>query len=186
MDELARQVAAERFQIIETNCKELRFSFSRCDVILDLILINDKELECIDDAKILGLRISSNLKWNNHISDIIKMVNSLLYFEKVKICIRLVTEYACPVYRDSLPQYLYSDIESYQERSLHTIFSQCSYQEALGKAGISTLYERHENSIVKVFKEVCNDQNHKLYHLLQSPNQCNVNLEESAPFQTTN
>ena len=120
VDELARQVAADKFQLNEPKCKELRISFSRSDVILDPILINDKELECVEDAKSLGLRIWNNLKWNNHISDIIKKVNSCLYFlsqlkrSGVKIkelllfyltCIRPVTEYACPVYHDSLPHY---------------------------------------------------------------------------------
>ena len=60
------------------------------------------------------------------LSDIIKKVSSRLYFlsqlkrSGVKrtelllfslICIRPVTEYACPVYHDSLPHYLHSDIE---------------------------------------------------------------------------
>ena len=99
-------------------------------MIFDPILINDKELECVEDAKILGLRILNNLKWNNHISDIIKKVNSRLYFlsllkhSGVKIqelllfyltCIRPVTEYNCPVYHDSLLQCLHSDIERCQK-----------------------------------------------------------------------
>ena len=197
VDELARQVAADKFQLNESKCKELRISFSRSDVILDPIFINDKELECVEDAKILGLRISNNLKWNNHISDIIKKVNSCLYClsqlkrSGVKIkelllfyltCIRPVTEYAYPVYHDSLPQYLHSDIERCQKRALHIIFQQCSYQEALGKAGILTLYERREKSVVKLFKEVCKDRNHKLYHLLPPPNLCKVNLRRKRTF----
>ena len=47
VDELARQVAADKFQLNESKCKELRISFSRSDVILDPIFINDKELECV-------------------------------------------------------------------------------------------------------------------------------------------
>ena len=160
---------------------------------ITIILINDKELECVEDAKLLGLRISNNLKWNNHISDIIKKVNSLSQLKRsgVKIkelllfyltCIRPVTECACPVYHDSLPQYLHSDIERCQKRALRIIFPQCSHQGALGKAGIVTLYERRENSVVKLFKEVCKDPNHKLYHLLPPPNQCKVNLRRKRTF----
>ena len=55
VDELARQVAADKFQLNETKCKELRISFSHSDVILDPILINVKELECVEDAKVLSL-----------------------------------------------------------------------------------------------------------------------------------
>ena len=66
VDELARQVTADKLQF--------RISCSRSDVILHSILINHKELECVDDAKFLRLRISNSLKWNFHISDIIKKV----------------------------------------------------------------------------------------------------------------
>ena len=50
VDDLATQVAADKYQLNETKCKELRSSFSRSDVVLDPILINDKELECVDDG----------------------------------------------------------------------------------------------------------------------------------------
>ena len=44
------------------------------------------------------------------------------------------------------------------------------------------LDERRENTVVKLFKEVCNDPNHKLYHLLPPPNQCNINLRRKSSF----
>jgi hypothetical protein len=34
----------------------------------------------IQNAKILGLTISSNLKWTNHINEVIKKANKRLYF----------------------------------------------------------------------------------------------------------
>ena len=75
-------------------------------------------------------------------------------------CIRPYTEYPCPVYHDSLPQYLHSDIKRCPKHALRIIFLQCLHQEALGKAGIVTLYEHRENTVVKLFKEVCNDPHH--------------------------
>ena len=51
-------------------------SFSQSELELDPILINGKKLEHVEDAKILGLRLSSNLKCNNHLPDITKKVNS--------------------------------------------------------------------------------------------------------------
>lgn len=104
-----------------------------------------------------------------------RLINSRLYFlSQLKCsglkrkelllfyltCIRPYTEYACPVYHDSLPQYLHSDIKRCLKHALRIIFPQCLHQEALGKAGIVTLYEHHENTVVKLFKEVCNDPNH--------------------------
>ena len=61
MEGLSWRVAADKFQLHKTKCKEVHFSFSYFDVIFDPILINDKELECVDDAKILRLCISNKL-----------------------------------------------------------------------------------------------------------------------------
>ena len=51
-------------------------------------------------------------------------------------------------------------------------FPHYSYQKALAKAGIITLYERRENTVVKLFLEVykINAQNHQLYQMLLSFN----------------
>ena len=46
-------------------------------------------------------------------------------------CIRPVTEYACPVYHHSLPQYLSVDLERCQRQALRIIYPDCSYNEAL-------------------------------------------------------
>ena len=59
MDDLARQVAAYNFQSNETNVKNCVLVSVVPDVILDPILINDKELECVDNVQILGPRIFS-------------------------------------------------------------------------------------------------------------------------------
>ena len=76
-------------------------------------MINGQDLECVEQAMILGLQISCDLTWNNHVSEAVKKVNKRLYFlcqlkrAQVKkeefllvylTCIRPVTEYACPVY----------------------------------------------------------------------------------------
>ena len=44
------------------------------------IVVDGKELERVTSAKLLGLTISSNLTWNEHISDVIKKASKRLYF----------------------------------------------------------------------------------------------------------
>ena len=39
--------------------------------MFDPIIVNGEMLEVVDSAKILGLTVSNNLKWNNHIDQII-------------------------------------------------------------------------------------------------------------------
>ena len=85
----------------------------------------------------MDVTISSSLKWNMHIEDIIKKANKWLYclvqLKRAKVpekeivqfyctCIRPVLEYAAPVLHHSLPQYLVDDLERVQQRSLGTIF----------------------------------------------------------------
>jgi hypothetical protein len=48
-------------------------------------------------------------------------------------------EYACPVFHDSLPNYLCEDLEKLQKRALHIIFPTLPYAEALVEAGVDSL-----------------------------------------------
>ena len=48
-------------------------------------------------------------------------------------CVRPVAEYACPVFHDSLPQYLSQDLEKLQKRALRIIHPGLSYPEALSE-----------------------------------------------------
>ena len=70
--------------------QNMQFNADKCKVmVIDLkkqkhsfrpLLVNEKELKKVDHTKILGLTISSNLKWNNDIYKSIKKVNTHLYF----------------------------------------------------------------------------------------------------------
>jgi hypothetical protein len=44
--------------------------FSTTKTGFDPILINDKEIEVIPEAKLLGLTITNDLKWNSHVKNI--------------------------------------------------------------------------------------------------------------------
>ena len=59
---------------IESNsiAKELRISFVKNEPQFAPIVVDGKELERVTSAKLLGLTISSNLTWNEHISEVIK------------------------------------------------------------------------------------------------------------------
>ena len=80
VDDLSRQVAINRFQLNEGECKELRISFSRSPPDFDPIVVNSKDLESVQKAKILGVTFSVDFKWNAHVNEIVKKVNKRLYF----------------------------------------------------------------------------------------------------------
>ena len=139
VDDLARKTTADRFKINETvksnvsrQCKELSIRFSNSNTGFDPTIITNKELEVVGNVNDLGLHISRDLKWNTHTSVILKKSNKRLYFPSqlkrpnvgrkelvsfYRTCIRPVTEYACQVFHDSLPDYLAKDIERIQQRA---------------------------------------------------------------------
>ena len=101
--------------------RRARVLFHSYREVLDHITINDKQIEVVSSAKLLGVVVSDNLKWNAHVDSICKKAATRLYFlkqlKRAKVppkdmllfyttCIRPVLEYACPVFHNSLPQYL--------------------------------------------------------------------------------
>jgi hypothetical protein len=80
IDDLTRQISENQFKLNETKCKELRIGFCKPRAMFDSIIVNGEILEVVDSAKILGLSVSNNLKWNNHIDQIISKAQKRLYF----------------------------------------------------------------------------------------------------------
>ena len=76
---------------------------------LSPIVINDKQIDIVSHAKILGVYISSDLKWNHHIAEVVKKARKRLFclsqlkrsglgsnelVQLYRTCIRPITEYA--------------------------------------------------------------------------------------------
>ena len=93
-------------------------------------------IESVQSFKLLGMYLSSDIKWTTHCEYIIKRASKRLYILRQlrKACygtidlievyccfIRPVLEYAVPVWA-SLPSYLSAEIESIQQRALKIIF----------------------------------------------------------------
>ena len=125
--------------------------------------------------------MSSDLKWNSHIDSIIKKAQKRLYsLSQLKrsglgtrglvqffcTCIRPITEYKCPVFRDSLPAYLSSELRRVQKRAMRISFPFCSYNESLVKSNVIKLSDRRRELVEKPFKEVVQSKQNKPHGLL--------------------
>ena len=161
--------------------------------------INDKEIEVVTSpsVKLLGLNISNDLKWNTHISEIVRKVSTRLYFLKqlkrvglatkelllfYLTCVRPVTEYACQVFRNSLAKYLSDDLEDLQKRALGIIFPHTPYCEALEQAGLASLYSRRDILTKKLFNDIVQNTSHKLHALLPEENRSGMKLRRKSKF----
>ena len=111
----------------------------------------------VTSAKILGQNVSSYSKWNSHIDSVIEKAKRRPYSlsqrkrsglgtrELVQFfctCIRPITEYASPVFHDSLPAYLSNELEGVQKRAMRIIFPFCSYKESLVESNLIELSDR--------------------------------------------
>ena len=133
------------------------------------------------NRKVLGVTISNDLKWNDHVDTITSKAARRLYLlsqlKRAGICsdnllafycsvIRSVLEFSCQLFHRSLPKYLSDDIERIQRSAMRIIFPILSYCEALDKAGIVTLSERRESLSIKLFEDIVSNEHHKLANLL--------------------
>ena len=136
-------------------------------------------------CKVLGLTISSDLKWNSHIDNIVKMASKGLYFlrqlKRAKVpvsemicfyctCIQPIVEYASLAFPYAIPNYLCKLIEQIQRRAMKIVFPNKSYVEAFSHSKLLTLEERRQRKCDNLFKEIMQDPNHKLYPLLPELN----------------
>ena len=69
-----------KFQLNVKKCKELVFQFKKTRTTHPPIVLESGQVELVNHARILGLTISSDLRWNEHIKNIIKKVNKRIYF----------------------------------------------------------------------------------------------------------
>ena len=157
------------------------------------INIIDIDVEQVDHAKLLGVTLSLDLSWNKHVENIVKKAGKRLYMlhqlkhsgisqsDLVTVYIsvvRPVLEYACPVWRTHLQQYLSDNIETIPKRDLRCIFRMASYAEILSNVGLQTLKDRRD-CICKTYFNNMKAHTHKLHQLLSGERHVNYEMRQS-------
>jgi hypothetical protein len=119
-------------------CKELVIDFAKNKHCFPPLTVDEVNIERVKSARILGLTVQDNMKWNEHINNIVKKASKRLYMlrllKRSKACIdtlitvyttiiRPVLEYECQVWHYNIQQYLCEDIEKIQKRALRIISS---------------------------------------------------------------
>ena len=164
--------------------KEMFISFSKPPPPVPLITVSGAPLDRVDCVTLLGVKLSSNLTWNNHIEHIIKKSQSKLYFlnllRRSKVApkdiiqifqsrIRPILEYAAPVWHGGLTQELSDNMEDLQKRACKIALPDMSYEEALTHLSLKPLDERRRDLCKGLFDKMKNTDD-KLHKLLPTPN----------------
>ena len=154
-------------------------------------------IEKVCSFKVLGVIISQDLTWKEHVLYIVSKACKRLFviYQLIRsgisvadviaiYCslIRSVLEYCSPVWHCGLSSGQSTEIESVQKRVLKIIFPDLSYNNALLKSGLERLSIRRERLSVKTFNEIKNSS-HVLNHLLmqKQANESNVRTRDSYP-----
>ena len=69
VEELIDKSNQNKFQLNESKCKELQILFPKSAADFAPIVINRKVIEVVSTVKLLGLNISSDLRWNGHVAE---------------------------------------------------------------------------------------------------------------------
>lgn len=195
VDDFAIQARDEGFHLNERKCKELRISFAKSEPEFDPIWVNHQTLETVNSVKLLGLNISSDLKWNAHVSELIRKVSTRLYFlrqleiacchKRASILHYMYSVYSgvqLPSFPSRLPSQLREDLERLKKRAMKIIYPELLCGKALELSGLLTLYDRRGAIAPKLFNEICADQSHSLHKLLPSKYQPGYYLREQRTF----
>ena len=75
----------DRLQLHPDKCKELRISFSKDLVVLDQVILNSKEIELVESAKLLRVTISNNLTWHAQIKEASKRLYYLVQLKRARL-----------------------------------------------------------------------------------------------------
>ena len=152
----------------------------------------------MNEAKILGFILSSDLRWTKHVATITRKASQSLHLlvlckraglpvKEIKLMyiskIRPVLEYACPVWHPGLCGFLTGDIEHVQMRALKIMYPNLSYIEALAVAGLEKLSQRRDTICLQFFKSMENP-NHKLNHLIPKTRHCAYNLRRTRKYES--
>lgn len=176
--------------------KEMAVTFSKKHADVPHITIGGKTIERTDTFKLLGVVLSSDLTWGQHVEYMHGKCSQRLYLlvllkragvaAKDILCIytsmiRSVIDYACPVWHTSLTKTQSDRLESIQKRAFRIIHPEQSYSESLQCLGMQTLHQRREE-LSRAFFACMMDPSHKLNYLLPKPRNIGHSLRHQTKY----
>ena len=150
-------------------CKVMNIDFKKNWHAFEPVIVDGKEISVVSSAKILGVTLSSDLTWSDHVNEAIRKANKRLYFlvllKRAGVnprdiinfyctVVRPVLEYCSPIFHHALPKYLIMDIERVQKRALSIILPDCSYSLYVSTNDLDTLRSRREEQCFKSFNVI--------------------------------
>ena len=170
----------------------MSFNFTNKYDFLPKMSIGDKLLEVVSTTKLLGVVISSDLKWHAHTEYTVKKARQRLWglrrlsklgagtdplLEQYHLVVHSIMEMGAPVFSGSLSKANIEDFEDVQKQAFKIILrgKYQNYDHSLKTLNENTLQERR-NSISLKFAKKCTSHD-KMKHLFKRMNNSQTRSE---------
>ena len=170
-NELVEQTQKVRMIVNGRKTKETIIGPILKDLPPDLLL-NYTVVDRVSTFKLLGVHVSNDLKWTEHVRAVTSKASSRLHFLKqlkragcaegdliimyfYTSVVRPILEYACPVWHTGLTAAQSDALESVQKRAMRIIYSDDNsgdYKTRIIISGVDTLKDRREVLTQRFFK----------------------------------
>jgi hypothetical protein len=167
-----------RLNGMRLNYKKTKFMLFNPGISRDFMpsfSLDGHDLEMVEETRLLGLVLRSDLSWSSNTDSVITRSNKKLWFlRRLKKLgastedlldlyhkhVRSILEYAAPVWHSSLTQEDRLKLERVQKSALHIILGDKykSYKHALKLTGTKTLFERRRKICLKFAKKALKHQ----------------------------
>ena len=193
LDELQNWSTTNHMKLNPSKCFGMNVTFMKTPPIHNDLCIGESVLAFVTSAKILGVTIQSNLKWDVHVGEILKKCNKKLYMfrllkqygmpvedlETVFVgYIRPLLEYCTPVFNGALTKKQITDLEKVQKRVCKIILGRnySSYQDACQIINLETLDSRRKSLSQKFAKSLTTHPNCRTW--LPPPKRLDISLRK--------
>ena len=170
-------------------------------------MIGAEKLPYVNKAKVLGVWLQCDLKWDSQVENMIKKANQRLFMLRsvnkfgfdheelvtiYKSYVRPIIEYGDVVWHSGLSQQQAYDLERIQKRACRTILgfnNYTSYLKALDTCGLNSLHERRDKHCLKFASGLADNERTKhlmppLRSAIHGRNLRNSNHLSQLPFKT--
>ena len=176
--------------------KVMIFNFTEKYKFTTRLVLNSETVEVVNKAKLLGVIITDDLKWEENTKYLVKKANSRMELlrkvasftssieDKKTIYIqyvRSILEQSCVVWHSSLTQENCEDLERVQKSAIRIILGKSyeNYEDGLKKVDLESLEDRRKNLSLKfATKSLKNEKTKPMFPLREKTHKMHARNEE--------
>ena len=170
---------SQKMMLNKRKTKAMIFNFSKDHQFSTSLTIDDEKLEIVEEAKLLGVILTNDLKWSKNTEYLVKKANVRMELLRrvaeftsslddlktiYTMYIRSILEQSCVVWHSSLTKQDCDDLERVQKCALKIILGSKyqSYEEALKEASLLSLKDRREELCQRFAKNCIESDNERV------------------------